>query len=178
MSRKKTKSKRKAIWAGQRTSFQDHNLPVRHTQALLDLACMRAKSLQSCPTLCNPMDCSPPGSSVLALSKQEHWSGSSCPSPLLDFVSQLSPQVGCAGGAKMLKKGVFICFCQPCAGHRASEARELVAPSCASRQKQAHTVNRGRNPWWQLGELRRRDRWRLCPRKQKTVYLTEAAGAL
>ena len=24
----------------------------------------RAKSLQSCPTLCNPMDCSPPGSSV------------------------------------------------------------------------------------------------------------------
>ena len=25
---------------------------------------MRAKSLQSCPTLCDPMDCSPPGSSV------------------------------------------------------------------------------------------------------------------
>ena len=23
-----------------------------------------AKSLQSCPTLCNPMDCSPPGSPV------------------------------------------------------------------------------------------------------------------
>ena len=27
-------------------------------------ACMHAKSLQSCPTLCNSMDCSPPGSSV------------------------------------------------------------------------------------------------------------------
>ena len=27
-------------------------------------ACMHAKSLQSCPTLCDPMDCSPPGSSV------------------------------------------------------------------------------------------------------------------
>ena len=27
-------------------------------------ACMRAKSLQSCSTLCGPMDCSPPGSSV------------------------------------------------------------------------------------------------------------------
>ena len=26
--------------------------------------CMRAKSLQSCPTLCHPMDCSLPGSSV------------------------------------------------------------------------------------------------------------------
>ena len=26
-----------------------------------------AKSLQSCPTLCNPMDCSPPGSSVYGI---------------------------------------------------------------------------------------------------------------
>ena len=26
--------------------------------------CVHAKCLQSCPTLCNPMDCSPPGSSV------------------------------------------------------------------------------------------------------------------
>ena len=28
------------------------------------LLCVCAKSLQSCLTLCNPMDCSPPGSSV------------------------------------------------------------------------------------------------------------------
>ena len=28
------------------------------------LACMHAESLQSCLTLCSPMDCSPPGSSV------------------------------------------------------------------------------------------------------------------
>ena len=27
-------------------------------------ACMRAKSLQLCPTLCDSMDCSPPGSSI------------------------------------------------------------------------------------------------------------------
>ena len=27
-------------------------------------AAAAAKSLQSCPTLCNPMDCSPPGSPV------------------------------------------------------------------------------------------------------------------
>ena len=33
---------------------------------LLDTAAAAAaaKSLQSCPTLCDPMDCSPPGSSV------------------------------------------------------------------------------------------------------------------
>ena len=27
-------------------------------------ACMHSESLQSCPTLCYPVDCSPPGSSV------------------------------------------------------------------------------------------------------------------
>ena len=35
-----------------------------------------AKSLQSCPTLCDPIDSSPPGSPVpLGFSRQEHWSG-------------------------------------------------------------------------------------------------------
>ena len=36
---------------------------------------------QSCPTLCNLMDCSPPGSSVLEFSRQEYWSGFPFPSP-------------------------------------------------------------------------------------------------
>ena len=31
---------------------------------LYKFICMDAKSLQLCLTLCNPMDCSPPGSSV------------------------------------------------------------------------------------------------------------------
>ena len=31
---------------------------------LADSACMHAKSLQSCPTLCSSMDCSLPGSSI------------------------------------------------------------------------------------------------------------------
>ena len=31
------------------------------------VSCMHAKSLQSCPTLCNTLDCSPPGSSVHGL---------------------------------------------------------------------------------------------------------------
>ena len=35
-------------------------LPSLTTQA----AAAAAKSLHSCPTLCDPMDCSPPGSSV------------------------------------------------------------------------------------------------------------------
>ena len=37
---------------------------------------------QSCPTLCDPMDCSPPGSSVHGgFSRQEYWSGLTCPPP-------------------------------------------------------------------------------------------------
>ena len=35
---------------------------------------------QSCLTLCDPMDCSPPGSSV-EFSRQEYWSGLPFPSP-------------------------------------------------------------------------------------------------
>ena len=39
-----------------------------------------AKSLQSCPTLCNPLDGSPPA--VLGFSRQEHWRGLPVPSPV------------------------------------------------------------------------------------------------
>ena len=41
-----------------------------------------AKSLQSCPTLCDPIDGSPPGSPVLGSSRQEHWSGLPFLSPM------------------------------------------------------------------------------------------------
>ena len=39
-------------------------------------AAAAAESHQSCPTLCDPMDCSPPGSPSLGFSRQEHrcWS--------------------------------------------------------------------------------------------------------
>ena len=42
---------------------------------------MHAKLLQSRPTLCDPMDCSPPGSSVHGISSQEHWNGLPRPPP-------------------------------------------------------------------------------------------------
>ena len=41
-----------------------------------------AKSLQSCPTLCDPIDGSPPGSPSLGFSRQEDWSGLPFPSPM------------------------------------------------------------------------------------------------
>ena len=44
--------------------------------------CVCARSLQLCPTLCNPMDCSLPGSSVHGITHgQEHWRGLPFPSP-------------------------------------------------------------------------------------------------
>ena len=43
---------------------------------------LNAKSLQSCPTLCDPLDSSPPGSPSLGFSRQEHWRGLPFPSPM------------------------------------------------------------------------------------------------
>ena len=43
---------------------------------------MSAKSLQLCPTLWDPVNCSPPGSSVHGIvSRQEYWTGLSRPPP-------------------------------------------------------------------------------------------------
>ena len=39
-------------------------------------------SFQSCLTLCDPIDGSPPGSPIPGISRQEHWSGLSFPSPV------------------------------------------------------------------------------------------------
>ena len=43
--------------------------------------CVLHSASQLSPTLCDPTDCSPPGSSVMGLSRQEYWSGLPCPPP-------------------------------------------------------------------------------------------------
>ena len=43
--------------------------------------CPWSEVAQSCPTLCDPMDCSPPGSSVHGVFRQKYWSGLPFPSP-------------------------------------------------------------------------------------------------
>ena len=49
--------------------------------------CIKSEVAQSCPTLCNPVDCSPSGSAVheallsMGLSRQEYWSRLPFPSP-------------------------------------------------------------------------------------------------
>ena len=58
-------------------------------------ACACTKSLQLCLTLCDPMDCSPPGSTANGFSRQEYWSGLPCPplreDPGIKLASLLSP---------------------------------------------------------------------------------------
>ena len=46
-------------------------------------AAAAAKSLQSCPTLCDPIGGSREGPPSLGFSRQEHWSGLPFPSPMI-----------------------------------------------------------------------------------------------
>ena len=45
-------------------------------------AAAAAKSLQSCPTLCDPIDGSPPGSPIPGILQWRIWSGLPFPSPM------------------------------------------------------------------------------------------------
>ena len=45
-------------------------------------AAAAAKSLQSCPTLCDPIDGSPPGSLIPGILRQEYWRGLPFLSPM------------------------------------------------------------------------------------------------
>ena len=57
---------------------------------VLHLVCVRAKALQSCPTLCDPLDC-------MGFSRQEYWSGwprpppGQSPDPGIDPMSLMFP---------------------------------------------------------------------------------------
>ena len=55
---------------------------IRHMDLCFsNVSGMQAKLLQSCLTLCDPMDCSPPGSSVHRVLQEKYWSGLPCPPP-------------------------------------------------------------------------------------------------
>ena len=53
-------------------SFLFNPTPRTRRQDLKGCACMRDKSLQSCPILCDPMDCSLLGSQFMGFSRQEY----------------------------------------------------------------------------------------------------------
>ena len=62
--------------------FWDYSHNSGKGQTAAAAAAAAAKSLQLCPTLCDPIDGSPPGSPSLGFSRQEHWTGLPLPSPM------------------------------------------------------------------------------------------------
>ena len=68
-------------WSTYNSVEEVSTLPTRREQKAG--ACVRAQSLQSCLTLFDPMDCSPPDQAPpsMGFSRQEYWSGSPCLSP-------------------------------------------------------------------------------------------------
>ena len=58
------------------------NSDIRNNNDKKATAAAAAKPLQSCPTLCDPVDGSPPASPVPGILHQEHWSGLPFPSPM------------------------------------------------------------------------------------------------
>ena len=60
-----------------------YHLIPNHSAAAAAAAAAAAKSLQSCPTLCDPRDGSPPGSSVHGICQARVLSGLPLPSPTI-----------------------------------------------------------------------------------------------
>ena len=79
----------KTGWGCQRPHREDGKQEAWGTNACVcfnlyfPFRCIKSMCLitQPCPTLCNPMDCIPPGSSVHGFSRQEYWRGLPFPSP-------------------------------------------------------------------------------------------------
>ena len=67
---------------GQHCSSASQQTTAPPAQEMGAAAAAAAKLLQSCPTLCNPRDGSPPGSTVPGILQEEHWSGLPFPSPM------------------------------------------------------------------------------------------------
>ena len=66
------------LWHMEQLSFYHYN--PHHRKAYCEVK-VKVLVTQSHPTVCDPTDCSPPGSSVHGILRQEHWSGSLFPSP-------------------------------------------------------------------------------------------------
>ena len=76
---------RKEVWVNGLTGFSgtlSSCTPfVENIYFLIDCCSVLCLVAQSCPTLCDPMDCSLPGSSVHGVLQEEYWSGLPCPPP-------------------------------------------------------------------------------------------------
>ena len=114
--------------------------PIRQAEGSLLTAAAAAKSLQSCPTLCNPIDGSPPGSSSMGFSRQEYWSG--VPSPSLHFLLETVKNSICLRASFCIMKLLYTREGFP----RGASDKE---PSCQCRRQKRCRFNPwvGKIPW-------------------------------
>ena len=71
---------------------------IKYTNTVLCM-CEHAQLLESCPTLCDPVDCTvaaPPKSPLsMGFSRQEYWSGLPCPPPGIFLTQGSNPCLLC-----------------------------------------------------------------------------------
>ena len=72
----------KSLWMKVKEESEKVGLKLNVQKTKIMASDAAAKSLQSCPTLCDPIDDSPPVSPSLGFSRQERWSGLPFPSPM------------------------------------------------------------------------------------------------
>ena len=119
---------------------------------LLHSAAAAAKWLQSCLTLCDPMDSTPPGSSVHGFSRQEYWSGLPFPPPgkqqwpnqnffliVLEVRCPKWAKIKVWAGQLLLESPSSICFL-PSPASRGTHIPQLVAPPLSSPSAAQHLL--------------------------------------
>ena len=111
----------------------------------LDLQQLLTKLLQSCPTLCNPIDGSPPGSPVPGILQEEHWSRLPFPSQCMKVKSESEVAQSC-----LTLHDPKECSLPGCSIHGIFQARvlEWVAIAFSSRALCKNTIQ---TTYWKEG---------------------------
>ena len=130
---------------------------------LLSAAAAAAKSLQSCPTLCNPIDRSPPGSPVPGIlqARTLDWVAISCTNAW-----KWKVKVKSLSRVRLLATPWTAAHQVPLSmGFSRQEYRSGVpspSPMLLNRDKQRHTVNSIYCAHWQTPRADLEKIWRLC----------------
>ena len=80
----------------------------------------KVSAAQSCPTRCDPVDCSPPGSPVRGILQQEHWIA-------MEWIAMLSSEIHHASHQKYL---ISFCRFRKCLFFLTSALRVVPHKSC------------------------------------------------
>ena len=118
----------------------------------ISTAAAAAKSLQSCPTLCDSINGSPPALPTLGFSRQEHWSGLPNSSKSSLLVVTLSITATRLRQVSMPKRSVFKSGCWVMMWLRRAESSVAVSALClqSARQRASGTAGLPHLLAWRL----------------------------